>query len=680
MSFSDQSCDPSNQGESSTPAAASQNQAPAAGTSRPGNTLNLSIAIGALALALIGQFFFSKMPDSFRDGLFFFALGVILFIILTLRIEPQPEEPFYRKWSKALFSSVQQAPLMAIQVFVSFVLSYTTVRFLASKPGNTSYWDVFAVWVLSCLVYASAFVKIPKIRFREWLRTNRWDFLLVLGLTAVAAALRFINLGLVPNIVSGDEGRIGLMAKAALNGELLNMMATTFGHSTLYLFIMAFFDRLFGVNPFSLRFTSALAGTLTVPFLYVFALRFFNRRVALIAAALLTVSHFHVHFSRIIVAGSIQDALFATVSLYLFLSALEERSPTRMMLSAFVMGFSFYIYMGGRLIVLMLPVYLLILLLANRDLVRKNLTNLAVFVGGFLVMTAPMLWWAVKQPNEFMARANQLGIFQSGWIVQQAQLTGKNQYMILFDQLREAFLTVNYFPVDGFYYSSYPMLDYISGAVFILGLVYTLLHIKDRRYLLLNGWFWASIVVGGALLVVPGKGAYRILMMFPAVCLFVALGWDKLIEFAGSVLTAKKFQVAAVLIIIAATAALNIKAYFIDYAPTCKYEDINTRFASYMGSYLGKLGPSYSAYLMGFPKIYYGIHPSVDYLSGGIPITNINDPLVAPPTFVEKTPAVFFFTPERENELAYVLQAFPDGKMDRIYDCGSPLLTAYHVP
>jgi hypothetical protein len=131
---------------------------------------------------------------------------------------------------------------------------------------------------------------------------------------------------------------------------------------------------------------------------------------------------------------------------------------------------------------------------------------------------------------------------------------------------------------------------------------------------------------------------------------------------------------------IVVVAASNVRAYFVDYGPSCRYEDWSTRFGSYMGEALGKAGPSYKAYLLGYPRTWYGIHPSVDYLSGKNPITDIKQPLTGPTAFASQDGrAIFFFTSDREHELDWVKQSMPGGEVRRIYDCGSLILTIYRV-
>ncbi len=662
--------------------------------------LGAAMAVMALALALIGQFYFKHLR-SILDGFVFFGAAIIVFVILAhasreRACEARAEAAGAGWWARVV-NRVRREPIRMGLIVVSLILSLTVLRLLTAQPPPQGYWDVFGVWLASILCFAAAFVRRPRGRSPDvgagvtpaptWWRTYRLEAAAVLFLTFVALLLRFVDLGKIPNIVSGDEGRIGLLGLSAVRGEISNMFATVYGHSTMYLLVIGFFMKLFGEGPLGLRVTSALAGALTVPAIYVLARHMFNTRVALIAAALLTASHLHLHFSRIAVAGGIQDALFATVAFYFFLTGLEKRSAMRLVASALVMGLHIYIYMGARLVILLMPLYVLALLVVEPKIVKENLLNLVAFAVALGITAVPMGVWATAHPADFMARANQVGVIQSGWLAREAAKLNQSQQHILLNLLLQAFLTVNYYPAAGFYNSPLPMLDSpfgVSGAVFMLGIGYSLYRVFDRRHLLLQGWFWSGVVAGGALVVLPATAAYRILIVFPAVCVFVGLGLDRLIEFGLPAQTALNRLLKAALIVafVAVVSVGNVRAYFVDFGSSCLYEDWNTRFASYMGETLGTLraGPSYTAYLFGYPRIWYGIHPSVDYLSGGIPITDIKDPLKAPTRLIGPGEnGIFFFTPDREKELVFVQQAHPGGEVRRIYDCKQLMLTIYLI-
>lgn len=645
---------------------------------------NFALVVAVFGLALTGQFYFSYVHADLLDGIGFFLASTALFLFLVYRLEgSRTAGPAVLRLLRRGQDLLRQNMMRTVLVAMGVALAYTEIRLLLQKLDTQPYWDVLLLWIASWATYAAAFVRLPRRDWRAVWLTYRTEIIVVACLTGLAAAFRLVELGQVPNIISGDEGIIGNLAVAALNGNMRNMMATVYGQSTFYLFIIAGFMRLLGVSATSLRLAAAISGVLTVPALYVLARRFFNARVALVAASLLTVSHFHLHFSRIIVAAGIQDALFATLTFYFFYTGLQERSVGRLTLSGLISGFAMYMYMGARLVILLLPVYVLFLLIFDRQLVRDNLGNLLAALGALIIIAAPLLLWAVQHPDEFNARANQVGIFQSGWLVAEAHDTGLSQWRILLDQLEKAFLTVNYYPAYAFYYSDLPMLDFVSGALFVLGLAYSLFFLADPRYLLLNGWFWSGIVVGGALVVLPDTSHYRILLIFPVVCLFVGLAWDRLMAFGSRILAGlhPAAQAAPTMLLIGAFSFINLKAYFVDYAPTCRYEDVNTRMASEIGSTIGQLGPGYTPYLLTAPRLLYGTYESLDFFSHRAHVIEIKDPLTAPPTNIDPHQhAVFFFIPERQAELAYVQAQLPGGHVDQVLDCKNLLMTVYVVP
>lgn len=82
----------------------------------------------------------------------------------------------------------------------------------------------------------------------------------------------------------------------------------------------------FGESPWALRLPAAILGTLTVFPLYLLGRELWNRRIALAACALLTVSYHHVWFSQN-ARGYSALLLFAVWSTWLWLRALERDRP-----------------------------------------------------------------------------------------------------------------------------------------------------------------------------------------------------------------------------------------------------------------------------------------------------------------------------------------------------------------
>jgi hypothetical protein len=330
--------------------------------------------------------------------------------------------------------------------------------------------------------------------------------------------------------------------------------------------------------------------------------------------------------------------------------------------------------MGGRLVIMFLLAYVVALYVINPRLARENTGNFLAFAGAFVVTAVPMALWATTHANDFMARINQVGIFQTGWVDREVARTGKSQVTILLEQFRDALLIFNYYPATGFYFARLPMLDFYSGAAFIPGLVYALWKTLEPRFLLLHAWFWSALISGGVLLMLTGQGAYRVLILVPVVFLLAALVVIKLGELGRRLIVddPRLWRVVGIAFLVL-TAYVNLQYYFGDYARACKYEDGATRLVSHMGRYLGTLDAGqYSAYLLTGPTLPAStIHPSWVFLSGAMRIVDVAGAITAGPELVDPSRgAVFLFLPERFGEEGAVRQAYPNGTAVEFYDCG----------
>lgn len=616
--------------------------------------------------------------------LFGLALLALFGVIVGVGKETPPEIPLdartARPFGQFLTSAIRTALLVS-----SLGLAVLTLHLILIKSGDVSYLDAFVAWAVGCLAYLIAFMPYPiHWAWKSWLRTHWIEVLMVAALTLFAGVLRFYALGQIPDTINGDEGQIGLLGQSYAGGVFVNVFSTSYGHSSMYLLIIGWLVELFGNNAFGLRITSALSGTLTIPALYVLARVMFDRRTAILSAALLTVSHFHLHFSRVVTTGSIQDVFFATIVFLFLYLGLKKSNSIYFVLSGLTLGFYLTIYMGARLLIPLVPVYFIVLALFQWKAVRANVQNLIAFAGALAVSSAPMALYALRYPEDFNARWNQIGILRSGWLEQQIQTTGEPWFSILARLVRDSFLTVNYYGADAFYFTSVPMLDDLAAAFFFIGIAYSLFHLRDQRYLLLNAWFW-SAVLGNALVISPEKAAYRILIVFPAVVIFAAIGLAKLLELAIRATKPATFSPAlvnaCVVVWILGMSFLNLKAYWVDWVPACKYHDAGTHLQSLMGSFLAAQPRDTQAFLVGAPMLIYGTHPSAMFLSGNMPVVNVEDVIANPDELGVKPnhPAVFLFTPPRLAEMQLVAQKFPNGDYSEIKECSGLTLSVYRT-
>src|SRR5262249_6680495 len=122
-----------------------------------------------------------------------------------------------------------------------------------------------------------------------------------------------------------------------------------------------------------------------------------------------------------------------------------------------------------------------------------------------------------------------------------------------------------------------------------------------------------------------------------------------------------------------------------EFMTTCRYEEGLTRLASRVGSYLGTLDRGYVAYAYGAPRFYYGVHPSVNFLSHYFPVTPMDElgkpfATAVPEGLSPAVGVVFLFAPERADLRAQVRSRYPGGQDLELRDCGETVMQVYRLP
>jgi hypothetical protein len=154
-----------------------------------------------------------------------------------------------------------------------------------------------------------------------------------------------------------------------------------------------------------------------------------------------------------------------------------------------------------------------------------------VFWGGFMILFLPEAYFILQKPNEFFNRLNINGTFQTGWLAQTMVNTGHSAFQVLGERVIHAFLALIYYPGIDFYGSQVPMLSLISSAFFLIGLGVVLFRVRQRGYLLLNGYFWIFPFAVGIFSIPPSADSYRMLIALPPAMFMAAIGLDQILEF-----------------------------------------------------------------------------------------------------------------------------------------------------
>ncbi|NJN82415.1 MAG: hypothetical protein HC802_09165 [Caldilineaceae bacterium] len=113
---------------------------------------------------------------------------------------------------------------------------------------------------------------------------NRWDWIVLAAVTALAAALRLYQLGELPPGFQFDEAFNAIDAKQVLAGHFPLFLPANGGREALYTYWQATVGSILGVDVYSLRLSSALAGLLTVPASYLLLRRLLTQQSRYVAA------------------------------------------------------------------------------------------------------------------------------------------------------------------------------------------------------------------------------------------------------------------------------------------------------------------------------------------------------------------------------------------------------------
>lgn len=568
---------------------------------------------------------------------------------------------------------------------------YVLLRLPHMEPDG-SFSGLVIAWVASFILYVVAVaspgkVALPRIRF---VRGRSLQIGLALcGVVLVAAVARLWRLGDIPYIINGDEASFGMEAIRILEGEMRDPFST--GHlaqPTMSFFPTSWSISLLGASAAGIRLPSALLGTATVLAAFFLVRRLYGLRLGLMTAIGLATYHYAIHYSRLNL-NNIADPLIGALAVLMVYRSLARRDAMSWAITGGVCGLAMYVYTGGRFIPILVGVILVFtwITTGGRQFLYRHGSGLLVLLGAFLLVAGPMLSYAVREPAEFNARINQVGIIQSGWLDREVAIRQEGVPAILLDQFARAFLAFNfYFDRTNFYGMRQPLLDPVFGAIFLIGLGYAtiraLTHRSGQKLFPMVAWWWGIIIVGGMMTESP-PASQRLVSLAVPVCFFIAFGLFRLVRLASKAvggLPTSPILAAAVGIF----GLMSLKTYFVDFMPQRISGGIRAELAMEAAPLLNELKTDHRIYFVGAPWMFWGF-PTLPFLVPDADAEDILEPMVEPPSpamLEGGKGGVFVILPERINELQVVREGFPEGELFHLYRAADEqfLAAIYIVP
>lgn len=385
----------------------------------------------------------------------------------------------------------------------------------------------------------------------------------------VGAFIRFDRLGEHPAGFFADEA--GLSYNAYLlgkdgrdqSGNFLPFYINIFsprGPIPVYDQILAI--KIFGLNEFGARFTSAFLGSLTIITMFCLGYILFKNYYAGLFAALLTATEpWHIHFSRF-GTENIQLPFFFSIFIILFIEGIKKDKKIYLLASLLFMFFSFYSYTASNFFI---PPFLIGVLIIYYKILSKNKYFLILLIISSSLIFVPLSLQLAKDINH--SRFSEVSVFKNETLVN-AALKMKNTYvesyspnfLFLKGDIEMPHHFINRFSVKGS-----GELFLITAPFFIIGLFTIFYKIRKKEYQLLLLWL-ILYPIGSVMAGADGGGPFATrsiigVLIFP---LITTLGFINFVDFMKT--NKRKIAVSFVIVgLIITSLSSYLKLYYVDY-------------------------------------------------------------------------------------------------------------------
>ncbi len=348
-------------------------------------------------------------------------------------------------------------------------------------------WGAAIAAILAALWEGDIQIRPAFAAIRSWLRPAYWRRwlrpwnLIVLGAFAVAAYFRFHHLVEIPPEMWSDQAEKLLDVRDVLNGTYSIFFLRNTGREPLQFYIAAGTARLLGtgISYTTLKIGTTLAGYVTLIYLYLFAKEYAGRRAALVGVLLAGMAFWPNIISRVGLRFPFYP-LFVAPALYHLFKGLRLRQRNHVLISGVYAGIGLYGYSPARVIPLAMTAAVALFIL-HESHGRDWVNYLSWLVGAGLiafVIFVPLFKSATEMPDLFIYRTltrisdlerpiagSPVSIFMSN--------LGRAVRMFGWDSGQVYVVTI----------TGRPLLDFVSGALFHVGIILLVLrYIRDRDW------------------------------------------------------------------------------------------------------------------------------------------------------------------------------------------------------
>ena len=604
------------------------------------------------------------------------VLYLIAFVILIWSY-------FNNRWVMAENEILADGEWPLFRVKWQFLLagSFITIFAYISFTGYVFTFINLALWIISILCFLAGFLDfhrfIPKVKSfiksiiqGNWKLNITWGTILLLAAVIIIIFFRAYQLNSVPPEMTSDHAEKLMDVEDVLKGQWSIYFPRNTGREFFQFYWTVLVIKLFktGISFMSLKIGMVAAGLLTLPYIYLIANEFWNKRVAFLALIFAGIAFWPNVISRVGLRFALYP-LFTAPAIYYLLRGLKYGRRNDFVWAGIAIGLGMHGYSPYRAvpILLLVAVFLFILHRRNRSTQEKAIVGTILMGVTSILVTLPLIRYAIDNPDIFSYR---LATRLSGI---ERPIPG-NPIVIFFDNLKNAMLMFGVNDGTTWLHSipDRPALDVITAALFYFGIVLLLV-----RYIHKRQWLDLFMVISVPILMLPSILSIAFPEENPVlnrtagaiipVYLIIAICLDGFLSAIERFIQGKAGKVTVILIsaiLIFYSARQNYDFLFNTYEGIYRESAGNTtEMGQVIRGFAEFVGTPESAWVVGFP---YWVDTRLVSIEAGYPIKDY----AIWPEHLEETlyiegPKLFIINTQDNEDLATLMEMYPTAKVTR---------------
>ena len=357
-------------------------------------------------------------------------------------------------------------------------------------------------------------------------RIELWLLALIL---LAALALRVYDLRGVPPGAQHDEVFSANFATQIVNGARPIYWDQNGGVPSFHAYLVAPVFALFGSSIITLRLVSVACGLLVIVFTYLSARHLFGPAAALLSAALLGVTQWHLFESRVglepvtlMLMSSITAWLFVThhVTAQSVNTVPNRLSPVPSMwdvLTGLALGLTVYTYQSAPLVALALLLFGVYLLVVHRAQWRGQWRSFALILASAALVTIPLLMHFLTTAGDATSRVEDLAVDLRALLAGEPELITQDVLGVL------GMFAVAGDPSFRYNLPGRPVFTLALGLLAYAGMVVALARWRDPRYAFVVIWIGSNVLASAVTRSSPSflrsSAALPFIAMLPAIAI-----------------------------------------------------------------------------------------------------------------------------------------------------------------